>query len=55
MIRKYYLNLDIYHAILDVLSKLVPSHLSLLSRLGNIVIVWQDLDPNYLLGTSSAL
>lgn len=49
--RKYYLNPNVYHATLGILSELPPLHVSLLSRLIRVAIVWQDLDSDYLLGT----
>lgn len=55
MIRKYYLNPDIYRAKLGILSELAPLLLSSHSCLGNIAIVWQDLNPNYLLSMSFIL
>lgn len=64
LIYKYYLKPDTYHAcrcfhvsLLSpcVLSELTLFHVPLFSRLGNIAIIWQDLHPDHLLGTSSAL
>lgn len=40
IICKYYLNPDVYHVKLGLLSELVPLRMLLLSHLGNMVIVW---------------